>query len=470
MANVESVSKCQILEVIRQLASLRYRRAFKKNRDDWDVAPERRRYLDANEVMNVFQASIVLLVACVKPVGANNREQHFALGDCLVERLDEIDAQRDSVDVHEQEFAAELLFQSVVHSSRVTRAAVPAVADEHFGGHRGSSFGDLMDRGAFVPDLDCIPIVNVAYDPTRFEHDPGRGSRRVERVALRDLHPIDKDKKFLAVVVKRLSSPPHICTKSQEKTPHMRCGEVRFQSVSVAAGPESSSASRREAFSPTTGAVMVRVEMDVRPALSVATQLVMVSVAAWSLRQHVQTAASAIVPVPSQGQEAPMRKAIKYLLATAGIFVMVHSAMTVGARAQNLLTLHRVSDMAVILVVEDEEQIRVLVESILVDDGHQTLSAAATAQALAVIQTDRPIDLLFTDIRLGPDVGAGLVHAGLELAQQAVELRPELRVLYTTGYGITDGMKAMFVPGSEFLPKPYDINRLAAKIAALTSR
>jgi hypothetical protein len=336
MANVESVSKCQILEVIRQLASLRYRRAFKKNRDDWDVAPERRRYLDANEVMNVFQASIVLLVACVKPVGANNREQHFALGDCLVERLDEIDAQRDSVDVHEQEFAAELLFQSVVHSSRVTRAAVPAVADEHFGGHRGSSFGDLMDRGAFVPDLDCIPIVNVAYDPTRFEHDPGRGSRRVERVALRDLHPIDKDKKFLAVVVKRLSSPPHICTKSQEKTPHMRCGEVRFQSVSVAAGPESSSASRREAFSPTTGAVMVRVEMDVRPALSVATQLVMVSVAAWSLRQHVQTAASAIVPVPSQGQEAPMRKAIKYLLATAGMFVMVHSAMTVGARAQNI--------------------------------------------------------------------------------------------------------------------------------------
>jgi DNA-binding NtrC family response regulator len=122
--------------------------------------------------------------------------------------------------------------------------------------------------------------------------------------------------------------------------------------------------------------------------------------------------------------------------------------------------------MAVILVVEDEEQIRVLVESILVDDGHQTLSAAATAQALAVIQTDHPIDLLFTDIRLGPDVGAGLVHAGLE----SVELRPELRVLYTTGYGVTDGMKAMFVPGSEFLPKPYDINRLAAKIAALTSR
>jgi CheY-like chemotaxis protein len=127
------------------------------------------------------------------------------------------------------------------------------------------------------------------------------------------------------------------------------------------------------------------------------------------------------------------------------------------------------SEMAVILVVEDEEQIRVLVESILIDNGHQTLSAAATAQALAVIHTDHPIDLLFTDIRLGADVcGAGLVLAGLELAQQAVELRPELRVLYTSGYGITDGMKSMFVPNSEFLPKPYDINRLTVKIATLT--
>jgi DNA-binding NtrC family response regulator len=123
--------------------------------------------------------------------------------------------------------------------------------------------------------------------------------------------------------------------------------------------------------------------------------------------------------------------------------------------------------MAVILVVEDEEQTRVLVESILVDDGHQALTAAASAQALAVIQTDHPIDLLFTDICLGPDVGVGSVHAGLELAQQAVELRPELQVLYTTGYGITNRMKAMFVAGSEFLPKPYDINRLAAKIAVL---
>jgi CheY-like chemotaxis protein len=89
-----------------------------------------------------------------------------------------------------------------------------------------------------------------------------------------------------------------------------------------------------------------------------------------------------------------------------------------------------------ILVVEDEERVRVMVESILIDIGHQTLSAATIAQAFAVIQTDQPIDLLFTDIGLAPDVAAGLVHPGLELAQQAVELRPDLRVLYTSGKGV----------------------------------
>jgi DNA-binding NtrC family response regulator len=125
--------------------------------------------------------------------------------------------------------------------------------------------------------------------------------------------------------------------------------------------------------------------------------------------------------------------------------------------------------MAVILVVEDEEQVRVLAESILRDNGHQTLSATTTAQALALIATDQPIDLLFTDIGLAADVGAGMVHPGLELAQQAVELRPDLRVLYTTGQGVTDGMTALFVDGFEFLPKPYDLKQLATKVSGIVA-
>jgi DNA-binding NtrC family response regulator len=126
--------------------------------------------------------------------------------------------------------------------------------------------------------------------------------------------------------------------------------------------------------------------------------------------------------------------------------------------------------MPVILVVEDEEQVRVLAESILQDNGHQTLSAGAVDQALALIQTEQPIDLLFTDINLAPDLAAGLVHPGLELAQQALKLRPGLRVLYTTGQGITDGMKALFVEGFDFLPKPYDLDQLVARVNDLLAK
>lgn len=49
---------------------------------------------------------------------------------------------------------------------------------------------------------------------------------------------------------------------------------------------------------------------------------------------------------------------------------------------------------------------------------------------------------------------------GLELARRAVELRPGLHVLYTTGGGRTDGMVALFVAGGTFLPKPYTRDQL----------
>ena len=113
--------------------------------------------------------------------------------------------------------------------------------------------------------------------------------------------------------------------------------------------------------------------------------------------------------------------------------------------------------MAVILIVEDEAQVRVLSESYLRDQGHETLSAANVEEALAVFQVANEIDLLFTDISLQGDV-----QAGLALAQTATERRPALKVLYASGLAVTDGMKALFVGNSAFLPKPYTIDQLQA--------
>jgi two-component system, response regulator PdtaR len=116
--------------------------------------------------------------------------------------------------------------------------------------------------------------------------------------------------------------------------------------------------------------------------------------------------------------------------------------------------------MAVILIVEDEAQVRVLSESYLQEQGHQTLSAATPGEALAVLDANDAIDILFTDIELQGDL-----QAGFNLAQKAIGRHPELRVLYTSCHAITDGMKAMFVEGAAFLAKPYTIDQLQAILA-----
>jgi hypothetical protein len=49
--------------------------------------------------------------------------------------------------------------------------------------------------------------------------------------------------------------------------------------------------------------------------------------------------------------------------------------------------------------------------------------------------------------------------------QEAVKLKPELKVLYTTGRAITDGMRARFVPGSAVLTKPYTVEELRTSLS-----
>jgi|SRR5215216_3489488 len=103
--------------------------------------------------------------------------------------------------------------------------------------------------------------------------------------------------------------------------------------------------------------------------------------------------------------------------------------------------------MAVVLVIEDEEHLRLLAESMIAMAGHDAVGAGDADEARRLFNSDHPIDALFVDIRLGPEN-----HLGLHLAQEAVAARPGLSVLYTTGAGITDRMRAMFVDKFQFWP------------------
>jgi DNA-binding NtrC family response regulator len=117
--------------------------------------------------------------------------------------------------------------------------------------------------------------------------------------------------------------------------------------------------------------------------------------------------------------------------------------------------------MAIVLVVEDEEQVRVLAESILQEGGHQTIPAANPQEALVLLRSEQPLDLLFVDLGMDEDF-----LGGIHLAQEATKLRPGLPVLYTTGRGVTNAMKALFVEPYGFLAKPYRVREL---MTALTN-
>ena len=118
--------------------------------------------------------------------------------------------------------------------------------------------------------------------------------------------------------------------------------------------------------------------------------------------------------------------------------------------------------MAVILIVEDDVFIRQIAELMIRDWGHQTISANDVEEALTVLRSPEHIDALFTDIYL-----KDAVLGGCDLAQQAVKLRPGLRVLYTTGNFVTEKMKALFVQGSRFLCKPYAEDQLQESVERL---
>ena len=116
--------------------------------------------------------------------------------------------------------------------------------------------------------------------------------------------------------------------------------------------------------------------------------------------------------------------------------------------------------MATVLLVEDEDQVRVLAESYLREQGHQTVSAATAEEALAVFEVVERIDVLFTDVNLRGDV-----HSGLDVAKQARQRQADLAVLYATGQAVTDGMRAMMVENSAVLEKPYTVEQLQASLS-----
>jgi two-component system, cell cycle sensor histidine kinase and response regulator CckA len=112
-----------------------------------------------------------------------------------------------------------------------------------------------------------------------------------------------------------------------------------------------------------------------------------------------------------------------------------------------------------ILVAEDEDGVRHIVTQMLREQGYTVLPANGGAEALQIAQShDGPLQLLVSDVVM-PRMN------GPELAHRLRDLRPEIRVLFVSGY--TDGeivREGELEPGTDFLQKPFTREQLANKV------
>lgn len=112
-----------------------------------------------------------------------------------------------------------------------------------------------------------------------------------------------------------------------------------------------------------------------------------------------------------------------------------------------------------ILVVEDDDAVRVPAAEFLMMEGFKVLQARTGAEAIRVAQQNRsPLDLLITDI-----VMPGM--SGCEVAEQLLESHPDLKVLYMSG-DAHEGAASRGAKGSQnpILQKPFRLNKLKDKI------
>ncbi|MDF9618092.1 response regulator [Pseudomonas entomophila] len=110
-----------------------------------------------------------------------------------------------------------------------------------------------------------------------------------------------------------------------------------------------------------------------------------------------------------------------------------------------------------LLVVEDDDIVRMLIVEVLDELGYKAIEADCAAAALTILEDPgQPLALLMTDVGL-PDM------RGEELAGKARQARPSLPVLFASGYA-----ESVEVPeGMHLIGKPFSIDQLRDKVVAI---
>lgn len=122
------------------------------------------------------------------------------------------------------------------------------------------------------------------------------------------------------------------------------------------------------------------------------------------------------------------------------------------------------SESRSVLLVEDEDAIRGLVRDLLSGQGHAVTDASNGSEALALLGTGQPFDLLVTDVGL-----TGTLN-GRQVADAARQRQPGLPVLFITGYAASAAVGGEHLePGMEILTKPFKAAELERRVQQLLS-
>jgi PAS domain S-box-containing protein len=117
-----------------------------------------------------------------------------------------------------------------------------------------------------------------------------------------------------------------------------------------------------------------------------------------------------------------------------------------------------------ILIVEDDATVRLILSDVLEELGYNVLVASDARPAIPVLQSDQRIDLMVSDVVL-PHIN------GRKLAEIARACRPDLRVLFVTGYAENATFRGDFLdPGMDMLTKPFALDALGAKVREMIER
>lgn len=115
-----------------------------------------------------------------------------------------------------------------------------------------------------------------------------------------------------------------------------------------------------------------------------------------------------------------------------------------------------------VLVIDDERSVRSLVAEVLREHGYATLEAGDGPSGLRILDSEHRIDLLVTDVGLPGGLN------GRQVADAARMRRPDLKVLFITGYAENAAVgNGLLEPGMEVMTKPFAMTDLAAKVASM---